>query len=673
MENFIVSARKYRPATFDQVVGQKSITSTLKNAIKNNQLAQAFLFTGPRGVGKTTCARIFAQTINCENLSENTEPCNECESCTSFKKSNSFNIHELDAASNNSVEDIRKLVDQVRIPPQVGKYKVYIIDEVHMLSQAAFNAFLKTLEEPPEYAKFILATTEKHKIIPTILSRCQIYDFNRITIKDIIQHLKYVANKENVKFEDAAIHTIAQKADGALRDALSIFDQLVSFSNNGITYQETIDNLNVLDLEYYFAMVDMFLEGDIYKTLTTLNKIISNGFDSHHFINGLASHLRNLLVSTDLSTIDLLEISEDFKGKYILQSKKCSLKFLISALDICNKVDLNYKAASNKYLLVEHALIKICGIENEFSSEVKQPKIIKPAESPKAKSAPTIEKVEKPIEQKQESTVENKQSKIASEKAEQPKAEKPISEELKVEKPKVDKSESELENVEKPEKPEEESTEKAEEKAPDISEKPKIETKESDKQIEIEAAADEKKSDSEPISSKYGVKIDKSKSNKVKKGKRLQNRTYSISEELEKTGMKDEIKEEEIDEEQILEKPDKLINKEDLGKAIDSYKALISAKRPSFAAALDKDNFSLEDNNRIVFKFHNSTLNNPNFKYHFLKYLKKELNNDQITLDAQLAQEEKERRKSDYEKFDEISKENPSVKKLKDQLNLDFD
>jgi len=369
MESFVVSARKYRPITFDAVVGQSSITNTLKNAIKNNHLAQAFLFTGPRGVGKTTCARIFAKTINCENLNENMEPCDQCESCTSFNENNSFNIHELDAASNNSVEDIRRLVEQVRIPPQVGKYKVYIIDEVHMLSQAAFNAFLKTLEEPPAYAKFILATTEKHKIIPTILSRCQIYDFNRITVTDIVNYLDYVAKSENVEAETEALHVIALKADGAMRDALSIFDQIVSFSGNKITYKSTLANLNVLDVEYYFKLVDLFLAGDISNSLLIFDEIIGKGFDGHHFINGLASHLRNLLVGKDAQTIALLETSEGIKKHYLEQSSKCDLRFLIKALELCTTVDLNYKASLNKRLLVELNLMKMCKLTNPFSEE----------------------------------------------------------------------------------------------------------------------------------------------------------------------------------------------------------------------------------------------------------------------------------------------------------------
>jgi DNA polymerase-3 subunit gamma/tau len=362
MENFIVSARKYRPTTFDTVVGQKSITGTLKNAIKNNHLAQAFLFCGPRGVGKTTCARILAQTINCEDLSENMEACNKCKSCKSFNDSNSFNVHELDAASNNSVEDIRTLVDQVRIPPQIGKYKIYIIDEVHMLSTAAFNAFLKTLEEPPAYAKFILATTEKHKIIPTILSRCQIFDFNRITVEDIALHLDFVAKNENITAEPDALHIIAQKADGALRDALSIFDQIVSFSGNTITYKAVIDNLNVLDYDYYFNITNFLVEGNIPATLLLLNEVIEKGFEGQHFIAGLAEHMRNLLVCKDVSTLKLLEVSKSIKEKYKEQSAACPQDFLLKSLEIISKCDVQYKASSNKRLQLELALMMLCSV-----------------------------------------------------------------------------------------------------------------------------------------------------------------------------------------------------------------------------------------------------------------------------------------------------------------------
>lgn len=359
MENFIVSARKYRPDTFQTVVGQASITSTLKNAIKNNQLAHAYLFCGPRGVGKTTCARIFAKTINCQNLSAEIEPCNECESCKAFNGNRSYNIHELDAASNNSVDDIRNLTDQVRIPPQIGRYSVYIIDEVHMLSPSAFNAFLKTLEEPPRHAIFILATTEKHKIIPTILSRCQIFDFNRIKINDISAHLSYVAKSEGVSIESEALNVIAQKADGAMRDALSILDQIVSFSGKSISYKDVISNLNVLDYDYYFQMVDLFLKNDISGSLLLFNEILDHGFDGHHFITGLSSHFRDVMVCKDPVTIQLLEVGGEIREKYKVQSARCDSDFLIGGLQIASDCDLQYKASQNKRLLVELVIIKI--------------------------------------------------------------------------------------------------------------------------------------------------------------------------------------------------------------------------------------------------------------------------------------------------------------------------
>lgn len=359
MENFIVSARKYRPATFESVVGQHAITSTLQNAIRNNTLAQAFLFCGPRGVGKTTCARIMAKTINCLHPTDGMEACNECESCMSFNNNASFNIFELDAASNNSVEDIRNLIDQVRIPPQIGKYKVYIIDEVHMLSSAAFNAFLKTLEEPPAYAKFILATTEKHKILPTILSRCQIFDFKRITVDDITKHLQNIAAKEGVSAEEEALNIVAQKADGALRDALSIFDQMVSFSGNNITYKDVITNLNVLDYEYYFRAVDNILSDDINSTLLLLNDVINKGFDAQNFIQGMASHLRNLLLGKDQRVIGLMEVSSQLKARYSQQAAQCSTEFLLKALNLANECDINFRSANNKRLHLEITLLKM--------------------------------------------------------------------------------------------------------------------------------------------------------------------------------------------------------------------------------------------------------------------------------------------------------------------------
>jgi len=362
MENFIVSARKYRPVTFESVVGQNHVTGTLKNAIKNNQLAQAFLFCGPRGVGKTTCARILAKTINCTNLTDEVEACGVCDSCVSFQTGHSFNFHELDAASNNSVDDIRSLIEQVRIPPQAGKYKIYIIDEVHMLSANAFNAFLKTLEEPPSYAIFILATTEKHKILPTILSRCQIFDFNRIQVEDISSHLSRIAVRENILAEADGLHIIAQKADGGLRDALSMFDQIVSFTNKNLTYKSVIDNLNILDYDYYFKLTQYLTAADVSNALILFDEILNNGFDGNNFINGLASHFRNLLVGKDPQTIKLLEVSENIKQKYLAQSQQTQVSFILTALNLANQCDLTYKNSKNQRLQVELALIKMCHI-----------------------------------------------------------------------------------------------------------------------------------------------------------------------------------------------------------------------------------------------------------------------------------------------------------------------
>ena len=359
MENYIVSARKYRPSTFNSVVGQKALTTTLKNAILTQKLAHAYLFCGPRGVGKTTCARIFAKTINCMHLTPEGEACNECESCRAFNEQRSYNIHELDAASNNSVEDIRSLIEQVRIPPQLGKYKVYIIDEVHMLSQAAFNAFLKTLEEPPHHAIFILATTEKHKILPTILSRCQIYDFNRISVHDTVEHLLYVAREEHIKAEPEALNIIAQKADGGMRDALSIFDQIVSFTQGNVTYQSVIANLNVLDYEYFFQMTDLLLGGKVSDAMLLFNDILNKGFDGSHFITGLGAHFRDLLVSRDSSTLPLLEVGDNIRKRYQEQAVRCEPRFLYRAMKLCNDCDLNYRVSKNKRLLVEITLIQL--------------------------------------------------------------------------------------------------------------------------------------------------------------------------------------------------------------------------------------------------------------------------------------------------------------------------
>ncbi len=378
MDNYIVSARKYRPATFKSVVGQQSLTTTLKNAIRNNKLAHAYLFCGPRGVGKTTCARIFAKTINCQNPNEDGEACNLCESCVSFDEQRSYNIHELDAASNNSVDDIRSLIEQVRIPPQTGKYKVYIIDEVHMLSSSAFNAFLKTLEEPPRYAIFVLATTEKHKILPTILSRCQIYDFNRIGINDTVEYLEYVAGQESVSFEKEALNVIAQKADGGMRDALSIFDQVVSFTGGNITYQSVIENLNVLDYEYYFKLTGFILQNKVSDSLLIFNEILGKGFEGQYFVGGLASFFRDLLVCKDPETIVLYEVGDAVKSKYQTVAQACDIGFLYKAIELANECDLAYKGSRNKRLLVELLLIRLCQLTSPQSTGDDKKKTLDP-------------------------------------------------------------------------------------------------------------------------------------------------------------------------------------------------------------------------------------------------------------------------------------------------------
>ena len=372
MSNYIVSARKYRPTTFESVVGQQALTQTLRNAIRTNHLAHAYLFCGPRGVGKTTCARIFAKTINCLTPTAENDACNACESCVAFNEQRSFNIHELDAASNNSVEDIRSLIDQVRIPPQIGKYSVYIIDEVHMLSQGAFNALLKTLEEPPSYAIFILATTEKHKVLPTILSRCQVYDFSRITVADTIRHLQYVAQQEGVNASEEALNVVAQKADGGMRDALSIFDQLVSFCGTTISYEQAIVVLNVLDTDYYFRLVDAALTGKVSDALLLLNEVLVKGFDAGHFVTGFAQHLRDVLVSKDVATIQLLETSDAIRQHYQEQAQRCHAKWLFNALDVMNTCDVQYRTAKNKRLTVELALVKLCRLTEAPVQEVQK-------------------------------------------------------------------------------------------------------------------------------------------------------------------------------------------------------------------------------------------------------------------------------------------------------------
>jgi DNA polymerase-3 subunit gamma/tau len=593
MDNFIVSARKYRPATFHQVVGQQSITNTLQNAIKNNHLAQAFLFTGPRGVGKTTCARILAKTINCTNLTHDLEPCDACESCTSFNNNASFNIHELDAASNNSVDDIRHLVEQVRIPPQVGKYKVYIIDEVHMLSQSAFNAFLKTLEEPPSYAKFILATTEKHKIIPTILSRCQIFDFRRINVEDIAQYLGYVASKENIETEPEALHIIAQKADGALRDALSTFDQIVSYSGHTMSYKNVIENLNILDYDYYFRITNDLLRNDIQELLLLFNEVIENGFDGQHFIMGLSDHLRSLLVIKNPATIKLMHASDQLKAKYMEQAKHCTPEFLFKALDICNQYDINYKASNNKRLHIEIALMSVAELLNTSSGSTALP------------PPPAIPK-------------EQKINVVKEPKTEYPDA-KPI------------------ETV--PVKPVEMVSEPEPEPKPEIlpSKKPITETT-------------------------GNTKIPDSGN-----GKNIKN--ISI-----KAGLRS-IKEQSVSDENqpepIIDNP---FTQEKLEKTWSDFCKTYEEKSPSFAHALAKYVPILAENNQIRYKIDSiQIMQNSISVNHLMEHLKRELNNNQITLKAVVPDKNEQKKAyTDREKLERLIEKNPNVQKLKDQFNLEL-
>lgn len=383
MSNYVVSARKYRPARFDEVVGQNHVSNTLKNALKTNHLGHSFLFCGPRGVGKTTSARILAKVLNCENKTEDFEPCNACNSCQAFANNNSFNIYELDAASNNSVDDIRALVDQVRFPPQQGEYKVYIIDEVHMLSAAAFNAFLKTLEEPPSYAIFILATTEKHKILPTILSRCQIFDFHRVQVEDMVNHLQFICKEEGITAEDSGLHIIAQKADGALRDALSIFDRIVSYAGETITYQSVVESLNILDYDTFFTLTDSLLVQDSNQVMSQFNSILLRGFDADQVLLGLAEHFRNLMVARSPEIIDLLAVAPSVKERYVQQGGQAKLSFLLNAINIANESDLSFKQAKNKRLHVELALLKICYL----GSRIKQQEMAQTASPEKKKLA----------------------------------------------------------------------------------------------------------------------------------------------------------------------------------------------------------------------------------------------------------------------------------------------
>jgi len=625
MENFVVSARKYRPITFDTVVGQNSITGTLKNAIRNQHLAQAFLFCGPRGVGKTTCARILAKTINCQNLSENIEACNECESCTSFNESASFNIHELDAASNNSVDDIRNLVDQVRVPPQVGKYKVYIIDEVHMLSTSAFNAFLKTLEEPPAYAKFILATTEKHKIIPTILSRCQIFDFKRITVEDIASHLKFVAESENVTASEDALHIIAQKADGALRDALSIFDQLVSFAGNEISYEGVIQNLNVLDYDYYFRIIQHILKGDASGTLLILNEIIDNGFDGQHFIIGLGEHLRNLLVCKDEATAQLLEVSENLKKRYVDQSGLCDMDFLLRALSINNQYDVQFKGSNNKRLHLELSILQMCGLMGFPSSQQTQEKKSNPLPDPNSKpKAPPVQKSE---ERRVKS--ENKESEVRSQKSE---ARSPKPEEQKV------KSENKESEVRSP-KPEVQSLKSEERKV-------------KDEVIEPEPEAQKLSAEDALIADHLSIK--KASMMLNGDGKKKEKEEEDVQPKI-----KNEFTQDHLNTvwEQIIP---------EICKHSDNLKSSLAGKKPVL-----KDGFQIEItvDNKVIEREFSGVIHDIHAQ------LRQKLNNDFIQVNTRLADIKQQQDKAYFpdEIYKKMVEKNPEIKNLRDQLDLEID
>ena len=610
MDSFIVSARKYRPATFNTVVGQISITGTLKNAIRNNQLAQAFLFCGPRGVGKTTCARILAKTINCTSPTADIEPCNECTSCIAFNDSASFNIHELDAASNNSVDDIRNLVDQVRIPPQMGRYRVYIIDEVHMLSSQAFNAFLKTLEEPPSYAKFILATTEKHKIIPTILSRCQIFDFKRITIDDIAKHLRFVADSEQVTADTEALHIIAHKADGALRDALSIFDQLVTLGNKTITRELVIENLNVLDYDYYFRIMDFIKNGNYKDTLLIVNEVIGKGFDGQHFITGMGEHLRNLLMSLDTETVKLIETSDAVRAKYIEQSGSIPIQLLVNALDVINKTDVTYRTSNNKRLSLEVPLIQICMLSGNMviPENTTQPISIQP-----------VKKAQPPLN-----------SSIKTEPQPQPQPEIPVTP-VPDTMPSI--SEDKVTYVIEPE-------------VKEVKDIPEIESV----PLKPEAGL----TDAEPA---HDVPVQSHHMSSVSiKG------LSSLTQDVKKEGIQPEVKRNEVF---TVEMAEQAINRfaEECKDDSALYYAALTTYKPEVRS---ENEIVITVGNRVLEKEFNDRRNV------LLMFLKNELNNDFISFKVIVNEQPTEARKylSDREKLDIMTKDNPNVAKLRSQLDL---
>jgi DNA polymerase III subunit gamma/tau len=626
MDNFIVSARKYRPVTFNTVVGQLSITGTLKNAIRNNQLAQAFLFCGPRGVGKTTCARILAKTINCLHPTSDTEPCNECSSCIAFNDSASFNIHELDAASNNSVDDIRNLVDQVRIPPQMGRFKVYIIDEVHMLSTSAFNAFLKTLEEPPAYAKFILATTEKHKIIPTILSRCQIFDFKRITIDDIASHLAYVAKSENVTFDPEALHIIAHKADGALRDALSVFDQMVNLGDRNITRELVLENLNVLDYDYYFRIMDCIVTGNYKDILLIVNEVIDKGFDGQHFITGMGEHLRNLMMSVDAATVKLIETSDTIRAKYATQARVVSLQLLIDALDIINKCDITYRTSNNKRLTLEVALIQICRLSGQM-------------QMPAVTQAPHIHVV--PVQDQKQDTV------IQSQVAEEP--------QTKIDIPVNTTEEPAAPNA----SPAVNDTDKIVENTTDVLRLKTIEH-EHVPELKPESVSVKESKNETPELQEHDVPV----------------QSHHVSSFSIKSIMKADQLAKSVESGPVVERTENF-TAEQIEESLARYAETNKDESALYYAALTTFKPVLKPGNVLVVTVENKILEKEfnDRRNTLLEYLRSEMKNDSVTLQVSITEKPSETKKymNDRDKLDDMASRNPNINKLRDQLNLELD
>jgi len=661
MDNFIVSARKYRPTTFDSVIGQGSITNTLKNAIKNHHLAQAFLFCGPRGVGKTTCARILAKTINCEHVSENLEACDKCESCTSFNESHSFNIHELDAASNNSVDDIRNLIDQVRIAPQVGNYSIYIIDEVHMLSVAAFNAFLKTLEEPPSYAVFILATTSKQKIIPTILSRCQIFDFSRIQVEDIAHHLGSISEEQGVDAEPDALHIIAQKADGSLRDALSIFDQMVSFGGQEITYSDVIENLNILDYDYYFKAIEAILERDISSSLLLFDEVLNNGFDGHNYITGLSEHVRNLLVCKDEATLQLLQVGERIKQRYTAQAQACTAALLLDALTLTNKCDISYNTSINKRLHVELLLMQLCSVHVLDENQGPKVNIIPPSgdDTAKAEEPEPVYKIEDKTKQGESAKVET-ESEITNEEGES--SDEKLAEQSEAVSKNNDKGEQ-LESGDgvssnaSPGLSSDLPTEVSEEVKDETATKESIKATDADQSGgELETQPSQKQEeDGDDVVSTYKLQTKSLKDFVMASGETEKKIEVDASEQY----------------------ADNLVTQERLEEVWGRYAEQIKDKgKHSLYSTMTKRKPILKEDNIIGLDIDNSVqkseLDEEGAEIH--EFLRRELDNGKIRIDVNVLKTKVDRKPyTSMEKFKRMAEKNPSIEKFREQLNLDID